>query len=525
MQAEGPVLRRFPYDARRPEAVAALRQGVAQVRGRIHLAAVAIADHAAQGTTKHIAVRARHIQAHLPGWRVAELLRIRNVLAATHELVIAGIEQGEEAVDFPLAVGPPRKFELGAFDGGLARIRKIAIKARHAARLHIAGKHRQLDILVAVGEQGHVGVKRVVRRRVFHAHFQRVEFFILVGARRIGHHQIVGAHVVAARLETARQVAVEIRCLRRFIAHGQFRRGIADRQGLVEVGRRLDGTRKAHVGKSAVEHDGALFLARMAQARIDAPHLAQRPGPVRVQRRAVRLHRADGRRKLAPQEVVVDAAACRAFEAVQADYAGAMVAAVRGLQFQAFLFVARVAEDVGDGLRQAVEVDGLLGRAAPLGADHFDGPVVRQGVVGHQRAAPVVREVVARHAALDIIRIRAGWPLERVESADTHALEAAHARFIVRGVQAQHDGQGYVLRKVADGQARGRGVLVADLLPLKVLRPKPSRFSLAAARRARHWPLALAPIEGGLKVAQIVIAEAYFRRAVGDRRQAAARRT
>src|SRR5450830_2161064 len=74
VQAEGPVLRRFPHDASRPDAVAALRQGCTQVRGRIHLAAIAIADHAAQGATEDVAVRARHIQAHLPGWRVAELL-------------------------------------------------------------------------------------------------------------------------------------------------------------------------------------------------------------------------------------------------------------------------------------------------------------------------------------------------------------------------------------------------------------------------------------------------------------------
>src|SRR5450830_1952702 len=74
VQAEGPVLRRFPHDAGRPDAVAALRQGCAQVRGRIHLAAVAVADHAAQGATEDVAVRARQVQAHLPGWRVAELL-------------------------------------------------------------------------------------------------------------------------------------------------------------------------------------------------------------------------------------------------------------------------------------------------------------------------------------------------------------------------------------------------------------------------------------------------------------------
>src|SRR5476649_168742 len=55
VQAEGPVLRRFPHHTGRPQAVAALRQHFAQVGSRIDLAAVAKADQAAQRAAKYLA--------------------------------------------------------------------------------------------------------------------------------------------------------------------------------------------------------------------------------------------------------------------------------------------------------------------------------------------------------------------------------------------------------------------------------------------------------------------------------------
>ena len=123
-----------------------------------------------------------------------------------------------------------------------------------------------------------------------------------------------------------------------------------------------------------------------------------------------------------------------------------------------------------------------------------------------------MREVVARHAALDVIRIRAGGTLERVEGAHAHALEAAHARLVIRGVQAQHDSQWDVLWKVADGQARCRAVLVADLFAIEGVAAEAVAVQLGSGQARAPGAVLVGQVEGGLDVALLVITDAHFRR-------------
>ena len=111
-----------------------------------------------------------------------------------------------------------------------------------------------------------------------------------------------------------------------------------------------------------------------------------------------------------------------------------------------------------------------------------------------------MRKVVARHAAFDIVGVCRWRAAQRIEGAGAHALEAAHARFVIGGVQAQHDAERDILRKIADRDTRRRAVLVAHLFAVIGVAAEAVAVQLGGRQaRAPHAVLA-GQVEGALKL-------------------------